>query len=228
MLLNKDQLADFDSIKPHIKLRLCKTGFVNPEDCVVSDVPDMDGISYLPYIYMGVDDDGNHVTALVTRRLANHWCKDDDEIVEIARENTIAAHDFNAIKLAEMAAKTYQMSLDEFLEGFAEVVPDYDEKAYTSQHIVTTEGFRWGAINAILFPEEIQKLIGCDDYAIVPSSVHDTIVMPLEQGVTFDVGLITDVNNNDEYMTPSDVLSDKLYCYCDGKFGVLNRIYESE
>ena len=227
MLLNKDQLADFDSIKPHIKLRLCKTGFVNPDEHIVLDVPDMDGISYLPFIYMGVDENDDHVTALVTRRLANYWGKDDREIVEIAKENTIAAHDFNAIRLADMAAKTYQMSVDEFLAGFAEVVPDFNEKSYTSQHIVTTEGFLWGAINAILFPEEIQKLVGCDDYAIVPSSIHDTIVMPLEQGVAFDVGLITEVNNNDEYMKPSDVLSDKLYCYCDGKFGVLNRIYES-
>ena len=225
MLLDKNQIADFELIKSHIKIRLAQTGYFDNSKCIIKDVNNMTGISYVPYINMGFDGDKNLVTAAITPRLANYWNKTTDDLIELGKSNVIAEHNFRSMRLIDIAAKSYQMTADEFLKDLVDIVPDYSEHGYTSQYVITTNECQLGAINALLFPEEIQNLIGEKDYAIIPSSIHDTIVMPIDQGMKFDTNIIVQVNNSeDSGVQPCDILSDKIYCYVNGKFGILEPV----
>lgn len=104
-------------------------------------------------------------------------------------------------------------NLEELLKGFPRVeLPDTG--AGIPMHVVTNRQNQYGAC-AMLFPETFQGLAeeyGADLY-ILPSSVHELIVLPAsEDGAGGFAELVREVNASE--VLPEERLSDTVYRYC--------------
>ena len=80
--------------------------------------------------------------------------------------------------------------------------------------ILTNAGKTYGAC-CILYPKVLERLAERvdGDYYLIPSSVHEFILLPVEQGRSAAElkEMIVEVNSTE--LTPEEILSDQLYLY---------------
>ena len=100
----------------------------------------------------------------------------------------------------------------------AEQVTDTDCPMY----VMTNQYTRNGAV-AMLYPEVLEKMCGLfpDGYYILPSSIHDLVIIPKSVSMTpRELGeMVRDINK--AAVTREEVLSDRIYEYDKDKGRVL-------
>lgn len=118
----------------------------------------------------------------------------------------------DAIKAAQKVRPVRTGMIEDFvplglLSGGLEGLPEE-----ARLRMITTENTQYGAA-AILYPGALQKLAGGRDLFLIPSSIHEWLL--LRDGLVDDPAdlenLIQDVNRS--WLSPEDVLSDQLYYY---------------
>lgn len=202
-------LLDFDKVKDRIAYRLVNTK-ANGQLL-------RDHVS-LPYLDLSIvfcvvfeNGAGNFASALVKKTVLEKWGTSPEELMEIARKNTPAI--FPA-KLETMAEMLFNMS--ESLPGNEEsggipiTAADSDFKMW----VLTNERSLYGACT-ILYPDIVKRLSRKirSDLAILPSSVHEVIIVPAPPGADFSEmrAIVTSINGS--LLNPDEVLSDSVYVY---------------
>lgn len=142
----------------------------------------------------------------IHRSHMENWKVTDRELLECAIRNTPRLFPGEIIPMENM--------LDELLEDLPEEVrQDFVQKV--SMLIVTNSRKTYGACS-ILYPgmlEHLSERMGGDFY-MIPCSIHEFILLPVEQGRGEEElkEMIAEVNHTE--ISPEEVLSDHLYRYC--------------
>lgn len=156
-----------------------------------------------------VKNTGDYVAYAVISEDNLKFCFPDisiQEAFEIAKANTLS----QGIKFE---------ALSKILSGWT----DMDNVEDTGMYILTYETSTINGATLIAFPEVIQTVqaeLGCKRFYIIPSSVHEVIIIS-EDIVKTDTESIGCLNNiigqiNGTELAANDILSDKLYYY-DGE-----------
>lgn len=142
---------------------------------------------------VGNEDNGFYVT-LITNDMMEQWNLSIDELHRQAVENMDPVNNFVLQKLADL------------LE-----IPDR-----TGMFVLTNKHNMNGA--AMIMFDEVRQMVGKyvgGDYYILPSSVHEVIIIPKRytSDISYLTYMIRSANRDEGIVRPDDFLSDNLYEY---------------
>ena len=187
-----DALETFDVAKPYITARLVNRE-LNTE--ISENAPHRDVMGDLTILYyIDVKNNDMFYSALITNKVLDFWSVTEPDLFLLAKENVI--------KHAEIK------SLGDFLGPLA-------DPFFT---ILTNDTCHYGAASILAF-EEIKDKLGADDVYLIPSSVHEWLILPnpdnsfSKDALAF---LIQDVNQS--VVIDTEVLSDHPYRVTDIDF----------
>lgn len=215
-IMNKPKVGfDIDSINADMAMDNLYLKLVNAElnpdlveNCATLKMNDLVGFPYLK-----VSDGPEGMASIVVRRdmQARMLQMTDSEVLAIARENTIK-QPFRVQGMSEVMREMMGGDLPE--EMLADLIPEGPEMMY----VVSSESKINGA-TALLSDETMEKIkdkIGEDSFYIIPSSIHELIVVP-GSGVE-DPAYLQDMcqSVNGSEVSPEEVLSNNIYRY-DGQ-----------
>lgn len=185
------QIMNFESMRERIRCRI-----VNYESnsTVLNDVPYRTEMDLAIEYYININDNGfEAMTTLIHNRCMEHWGINEDELFEIAWNNTV--------RDGTLIIPIEQLVLNEDL--------DINSKMY----VVTNQRKLYGAIHGFL-PDTIEKLEEMfGDFYILPSSVHEVIVLAADvvEDEEYIVNMVKDVNETQ--LTCEEILSNNVYKY---------------
>ena len=135
---------------------------------------------------------------------ADKWGMTADELYTIAQKNTPRIFPEKIDSIFDLVGKMNSMDDD----------IGYGSKKYCEMYILSNTSGISGAA-AMLYSKKMHELAtGLDaDLYILPSSIHEVILVPFKEKFTVDnlLELVKDINKN--VLKPEDVLSDNVYYY---------------
>lgn len=190
-------VQNFESVKEHLTLRICNRQ--SNEEFLKDKI--WYGMLDLA-VYAVADYDEASIT--LTKNMAeNCWEVSEKELLDLSLKN------FNEIPA----------SIRNLLDAVKDIT-DLDDIAVENckMFVVTNKNSSYGAVEILNVPilESISDKFG-SDLCILPSSVHEIIVIPIDKNIDFEYvnSMIKSVNETN--LSPKDVLSDHAYVYIRSK-----------
>lgn len=197
-----DFLKDYENIKGKIIYQL-----INRE----ANQELLEEIPHIPYldlavifcVLMDIDNTGNRIATMQVRREHLQWWKvEEEEIYKQAQCNTE--------RLLPCEFMTMFAMVEELLDRQERESADKDEDMY-----VLTNMLRNGGAAALLYEERLEKigLFFKENYYVLPSSVHEVIIIPESRALRREelCAIVTDIN---ETQVPAEeILSNQVYYY---------------
>ena len=192
-----DFLNDFNLVRPKIYFQI-----VNKEKCVdkADTIPTVDFCDLsMVFKVMIEETDGDMMSALVTYDLMNRWNIDKQTLVDIAMENT---EQMFPIEIKTLSGIVMEMA---DVKG----VPDMGNM---EPYVITNTKF-FNGFGAVFYYDILCMLnVMLGKFYILPSSVHEAIVIP--EGMSADIDqyyhMVCGIN---KMLAPNDKLSDNVYWY---------------
>ena len=186
---------DFKTLKSHIKMKI-----LNTEKCenFTSDLPKINffDLSVIFYVELNINEGLGNVN--ITNSLLSRWEKTIDDLVYFSLENMRQDYIFDSL-------------LNQIMNLIDDEI-DFNEPCM--MYILTNKEKQFGAscmvVDSIL--RDIGEKLRCD-YYIVPSSIHELIIIPKKNAsdVEFIKSTIQEVNNTQ--VAEDEILSYNLYEY---------------
>lgn len=201
-----DFVKDYENIRDRIVYRLVN---MEKNQELLKKVPYLEylDLAILFYVLVEVGGDGTGIAAMLIRNEhLEWWNRERSELYQSAVMNTerLLPYEFSAMSAV----------LEEFFKqcGPEESMnePDGEEIMY-----VLTNRFRNHGAAAVLYPGRLEQ-IGIyleENYYILPSSIHEVLILPESKGITREEmnRIVREING--VYMQEEDVLSDHVYYY---------------
>jgi hypothetical protein len=198
-----DSFTDYEKVKGNLRLKLVnyKKNKEWLDDVVFIPFLDLAGV-----VVVNVKmEKGKVGTITVTKSHMVEWEKNEEDLLHDAMENM--KDDYIIMPMEEI--------LKERLEELG--IADIEELAELSMYVLYNRQRLLGA-GLMMVPNvmrEAAELMGCDNIVIIPSSVHETMLLPCEEGktdFTEMTEIIREVNQNS--LEEEEILSDHPYLYC--------------
>lgn len=185
--------TDWHKIKPYLRMVLVNKKSIG-EVYLDGKQFGFDDLKLTPKIILPLDDALGSVT--INRGHIKAWGIDEREVLEIALNNTYI----------EGAVFTDLLSMCQKLSG-----EDFDvSENIPAVYIVSNAHLFRGAVMAIVAQQKLQRMYP-EGYVVIPSSVHEVLVMSKHQ---YDAGMSDFVKFvNQTQVKPEEVLSDKVYVF---------------
>ena len=206
-----ESIMDFERAKNRICYRL-----VNAErnQNLLMDVPHkmfLD-LALIPFLLVSKGDDGVQSTTL-TNHILENWNIDEDELFKLALENTQRLFRSEVTSIHRMLGELYKERMK--AEGVYDLFNMMDEVEETVPMYVCTNEVRINGAGALFYDgllEEFANEIGADFY-ILPSSIHETLFVPVNDDMDVDdfKEMVRCVNATE--VAPQELLSDNVYYY---------------
>lgn len=200
--------TDFEQAKERIVLKL-----VNYE----KNREMLEEILYKKYLDLAVvfgylvdgSGDGCQALVLLKNEHLDYWGVQADEIEELAYKNTPRLLGYRVIRMKDV--------LTECCGEAVKVGIIREEAAHMPELLILTNRNKLDGACCILYPGVLAGLaenMGCD-FIILPSSVHEVILLPSAEGEAPDWGRLRQVicEINGAYVSDMDILSDHPYLY---------------
>lgn len=231
--LNMDFFLDYEKAKENICYKLINTK-MNEE--LLADVPsvkhnDLSMVFYLKTDSRLPEENQMHssATILIHNRHMKEWGIDVTELENIARENTprLLPLEIKNIMfvIQDLLAEpeTEELVDDYFAEVKADIQRSIEEKMGPAMYVLSNRSKMYGAAS-LLYPDALDNFadaIGGDFY-ILPSSVHETILVPVSEGV--EPSRLNEMVNevNATQVEDAEVLGDHIYMYDSTKKEVIS------
>lgn len=176
----------------------------------------LENVPYVPFLDLAVCfsiclDDGpdGMATCGVTNQFLNMWRVTVEDVLEVATINTISRLGSNVFPLAKVLGP---FILEKKQEYHLQV--DYEDMKHCSLQVLTNARNMYGAA-CMLYPSKIKEMAQeCGkDILIIPSSIHELLVMPMEPDT--DINMFNDMvaKVNEYEMEPNEILSNHIYIY---------------
>ena len=204
---DQDAFLNWDRAKEKITYRLLNR---KANEKFLEDVP------FVPYLdlavvftYLLTIDDAGQGSIVIHKCHAENWGVDDDELYEAAKKNTA--------RLLPVEYKPMSDMLEDLMPGSGEELTD----GIPDMLVLSNKTRTYGAA-AILYKDvlhDIAEKMDCDLW-ILPSSVHEVLLLPKEG----DRNIFTDLSAmvrevNATQVPEGEILSDHAYLYTrDGEF----------
>lgn len=191
--------TDFEKVRTRV---VCKLVNYKKNEKQLSRVPYIKCLDLaLVFYYRMEEEEFGRGTILIYNSHLDMWGVTREQLYEIARRNTprLMPHEFKGMK--ELLEEEFE-SAEEFQE---EELPMY---------VLSNKERQFGAVNLIYDSvlAEVGRKLG-DDFYILPSSVHECIIVPLKTRATKEElrTMVWDINRTQ--VLPEEVLSDNIYFY---------------
>lgn len=150
-------------------------------------------------------------TILIYNSHLDMWNISKDELYEDARKNTPSMMPFEFSSMDEVMEEIIECDLE---EEFEDVLTDKRKPPVIPMFVLTNKEKMMGA--ACILYDSILNLIGerlQDDYYILPSSIHECIIIPKAAKSTKKelTQMVKEINATQ--VKPEEVLSDEVYLY---------------
>lgn len=189
--IDMNMLDDFEHAKDKIHIELINKK--NIDDRIVYKSAEEYGFDDLILVpVMRVDLSGQVGRVKINNNLVKNWGVTADEVIEIGIENIDCIIEPLAKKLARMTG----MPEEEFGDGEIPFV------------IVSTESGEFGASAIIKAKEQLNEMFP-DGYVVLPSSIHEMLVVPNTNEDDRLESMVSDVNCN--VISDIEYLSDRIY-----------------
>lgn len=198
---------EFSSIKDYISYRLVnrQRNFLRLLDVPYRRIDDM-AVAY----EIDLEKSGLPGSVLVDESMLQIWDISEEQLEQTAAEN--ARRDFQPL------LKPLQMVISEMISGqktdmnLLKAKGDFED----NQYILSNEELTCGA-TVMLMPDvlkRVREVLGTDFY-LLPSSIHETIVIPKTIGIKLSPKELKDMLTtiNDSACAPEDILSYSVYEY---------------
>lgn len=215
-----EKMTNFDSVKDKIIFKLVSKD-MNKEylkDKVYVDYIDLAII----FCVLINNSHSSHATAVVSKRLFDKWNVDKEELYDIAKENTIRLFP-PEIKSLDSIIKKYISANN------AEELDDYYLPETVNNLYVLTNKEKLNGATIILYENllsEFAKEIGVKELIILPSSIHETLILPCIHEEMIDNRfyrqLVKEVNDTE--VSREEILSYSVYKYSskDNRVSILD------
>lgn len=193
--------TDFDKAKTQLMMKLVNKASIKAnKDVVYMSAKDygFEDLVLVPYIRVTSELFGSgRVTVL--KEHVKYWKQTQKEVLRIAMENTLA--DKENGEIVPMTEMLVRMGVPAEMLGMDTDTPFY---------VVSTKDTVHGAIMAIVMQDEIKEKFP-NGYIILPSSVHEVLVLPkdIPQEMMGLAEMIKEVNAS--CVKPEEILSDRPY-----------------
>ncbi len=189
-----DWFADFEMVAPKLRMKLVnKASVVDDSVYISAEDYGFEDLVLIPYVIVQVDDMVGSITLHIQH--IKQWKKSAEDICTVAMNNTLADKDSaEVLPIAEMLKR---MGAPIF---FDELPID----------VVSSKSQTHGAVMAIVMQDELKKKYP-NGYIIIPSSVHEVLVVPknIPGEMMSLVDMIKEVNTT--CVKPEEILSDRPY-----------------
>ena len=212
-----DSIRNFEEIRNQIRARLINQ-MQNVE--LLNTVPyqAFEDLAVTYHLMLSEDIYGT-ASIPITNQLMEMWGTDRDTIHETALGNMISADQMNITSLYEIMRNILQRQLME-QDGMEEVLAEQmtqkilEEAEETPLYIVTNDSGLFGAVEIMSedIREQISDMMG-GDYYVLPSSVHEVLVLSADSGMRPEELADMVQNINESFVDEKDRLSDHVYYY---------------
>lgn len=227
--INVDDFLDFEKIKDRLFFKL-----INSEmnAVLLEDIPSKDYLDLSIVFYLAVSNDcGCSATALIHNYHMNNWNVSVDELYELAFKNNIKKQKAQILRMEDIVRDMIveQFAGDECViaedsvyagktkEDINNIVEEEIDKIKEDKpmdmFVLTNEQKNFGA-SCILYPNVLKDFADKEqnDFYIIPSSVHEVILVPKKAENRERLCEILNEVNKKELDT-IDLLSDTVYEY---------------
>ncbi len=207
---NLERLEEWTNIKERLALRIVSKERNQEElyNLVYEEVCDLVAIATIC-----VERNGEGVKSIrITQDLARKWNVSNEEILEAAKENTATLFPPKIQDLYEFVQDMVDISKEELSQG---------RKNFPDLQILTNDLCINGATVILYdsFMKEVYERLG-GKFIILPSSVHEVLVVPLEDSMYIPYLQEVVESINQRFVAEDEILSDNVYMY-DGEKIVL-------
>lgn len=209
MGLDVSQIMDFDAIKDRICFRLVN---YQKNECALQTMPHRKFLDLAIIYSVAVTLDGAEGSIKVTDSLLEHWNVCEQTLYEMALQNTENYNKWMVVPMRDILLRFIIGENDYVLDDAYE---DMIQNLNLPLYVVSNTQKIFGA-TVLLYTEMFRKIsrsLGNCNLYIIPSSVHELIV--LEETTEFEaeqlIQTVRDVNCTD--VEPEEVLGENLYFY---------------
>lgn len=207
-------VTDFENVKDRICFKL-----VNREKNaeLLADAPYVEYQDLAVIFYILVSKDKSCTASITVRNLLmDMWGVDADMLYHLAKKNTQRLFRGRVSSMMEVMTEIIGDSADALEEEMVEAFFDmdvYEDSAFPMY--VATNVFKMNGACILLYDGVLEKFaekIGSDFY-ILPSSVHEVILVPAngDMDARYLIQMVKEVNATE--VSPDEVLSDNIYLY---------------
>lgn len=202
--MDTDFFSDYENARRHIYCKLVNIG-MNRE--MLKEIPYRTYLDLAVVYYYMTDAAGERdATILISRKHLEMWNLSSEELDRQAWDNT----------LADLTPSLRPMSdiLREYADVQVEEEKEETDSCLLPMYVLTNTKKTFGSI-CIRYPgvlEQAAEKLGGDFY-ILPSSVHECILVPAGRTVSSEIlkEMVTDINHTQ--VEPQEVLANQVYLY---------------
>lgn len=210
--IHTDQLTDFEEMRSKIMMKLIHTASNKELLADVPHIPYLD-LSIVFYLFLECDQDGQ-MTALIHHSHTSFWNISERDLLRLAMDNTPRRFPSQIRDMADLLKDIARKNLDEVPE---EALLDFlfaENGQLSPLYILTNESGMYGAI-CMLYRNVLKNFANLlnRDLVIIPSSVHEVLLTPLEEDISYDQLNTMVININKLEVLPEDQLSNHVYRY---------------
>lgn len=204
------QLFDFNQMKERIILRVINT---ETNRHMLDTVPNKSwlDLSVVYYLLLGSDTEGQ-MTTLISNQIAKEWGVETNDLYDIARENTKRLLPVNIRNLSEIILEILSERLGADFDG--EQMEMFCGSNTMPMYVLSNSTGLYGAGGMLpeFGIEDFAKELG-KDLVVLPSSVHEVILVPVEEGLVLRELSTVVKSINQTQVAAKDQLSDSIYYY---------------
>ena len=194
-----DFFTDYDKVKPHLGYKLLH---YDMNQKLLQQVPHKRYLDLVIVCYCSVLDERIGAgTILIRNEHLEMWNKKESEILEDAMENMPLIFPAEFMEMKEVLKKMYS----DPAQLLDDMIPMY---------VLTNKQRMFGAAS-FLYKGQAEKIseILQDDFYILPSSIHEVIILPKKNGTDEEYlsHMVDEINH--EHLNREEILSDHAYLY---------------
>lgn len=207
-----DQLMDFEKMRSKIMMKLIHTASNKELLADVPHIPYLD-LAIVFYLFLEHNETGQ-MTALIHHNHASAWKVSERDLLHLAMDNTPLCFPSKIRSMTELLKDIARQNLDNAPD---ENILDclFAEHDQTSPlYILTNESGIYGAV-CMLYRNVLKNFANLlnRDLIIIPSSVHEVLLTPLEEEISYEDLNSMVININQTEVPPEDQLSNHVYRY---------------
>lgn len=207
-----DQLADLEEMRSKIMMKLIHTASNKELLADVPHIPYLD-LSIVFYLFLEHNETGQ-MTALIHHNHTSAWNVSERDLLHLAMDNTPRCFPSQIRSMTDILKDIARQNLDN--------VPDEDilnclfsgNDQTSSLYLLTNESGIYGAV-CMLYRNVLKNFANLlnRDLIIIPSSIHEVLLTPLEEDLSYEELNSMVITINQTEVSPEDQLSNHVYRY---------------
>lgn len=209
--LNEESLSDFEAMESRIMMKLIHTAS-NHE--LLSDVPHIPYLDLTIVFYLFLErNPAGQITALIRNEFLESWQVNAQDLLKLALRNTPCTYPAEVRSMTDVMKDIARQNLGS----------DYDEACLdrllgeenaSPLYVLSNQTGIYGAC-CMLYKNTLKNFADSlgNDLIIIPSSIHEVLLTPNEEGISYDYlnSMVTNINRSE--VPAEDQLSNHIYLY---------------